>query len=129
MPPIFTALAAFLLAWETPGDIALHPERYSPAPGAVLAAAPRAVSIVFDNDMQPSLSRLLVEYGGQIVGAGRGVSRRELAVELDRTGGGAYTVSWKAVGLNGHETRSSFQFQVQGSSTPAQPARPPRRRR
>src|SRR2546423_125441 len=115
---------AFLLA--AAGTIALAPASSAhallrssvPASGAQLDHAPDAVTIVFTETPEPSLSSIhVLDTAGNTYEKGRAQhvpsDRHALRVALKPLTKGVYTVAWRTVSrTDGHATGGSFAFGV-----------------
>lgn len=105
------SLAAALPAWSH-----AQPHQTTPKAGAVLKTAPQAVSILFDEEIQPGASRIEVLEGGHVVSVGKGTQDpkqpRLLKVALRHPAKGKYTVKWHALAQDGHPSMGSFAFSV-----------------
>lgn len=94
--------------------------RADPAPGAVLRSPPRQVRAVFNEELAPRGSFLVVLDGrGRRVDDGRGgldlddLYRRTLVVWLRPVGPGRYTVRWQAASADdGYVARGQYTFTV-----------------
>lgn len=89
-----------------------------PAPGAVLDTAPREVSIVFSEALEPLFSRIEVaDIAGHRVEEGRahsGADAKALVVTLKPLLPGDYRVAWWATSIDTHKTEGSFGFTLRG---------------
>src|SRR5205085_7891387 len=91
--------------------------RIRPADGAVLATAPSAVRVLFDDAIRPGPGVEAVRNGGGSVLGGRAYvprgNRRELVIPL-RSGlaDGDYSVRWSVVSDDGHDERGVTAFAV-----------------
>jgi copper transport protein len=90
----------------------------NPAAGSTVAVAPPAVTLVFGEAPDPSLSTVKVlDTSGQDVAAGPAVGvaghPEQLQVPLGTLPSGVYTVAWRTVSkVDGHTTAGSFAFGV-----------------
>jgi methionine-rich copper-binding protein CopC/putative copper export protein len=84
-----------------------------PAPGANLAAAPGVVTLRFSEPLIEDLSRVTVtDPNGQEFSSGP-TGERKIAVDVDSTAQGPYTVEWKTVSpIDGHTLEATFEFGV-----------------
>ena len=94
------------------------PVREVPGPGAVLAAAPRAVVIAFTESVNARFSGITVQavHGGSV---DQGKSERDrhdhkvLSVKLRQPLlPGVYVVRWRALAMDGHRTAGRYEFTV-----------------
>lgn len=94
--------------------------RASPAPSSTLKAAPRLVRAVFNEELDPRGSTLIVtDARGRRVDDGRGgvdlddLDRKTLVVRLRALGPGTYTVRWRATSADDQFVASgSFRFTI-----------------
>lgn len=115
------AFLVFLLLAASVGPGFSHARlvRSNPSDGAVLPAPPRVVRAWFNEELDPSASRLeVVDARGRVVARGGvdlgDLDRRTLVVRVGRLGPGAYTVRWTAVSADdGYVARGRFRFTVQ----------------
>ena len=118
-----TALpASFLLALALAASTAAHAKlvRAEPAPGAVLRTPPRAVRLVFNEELASQGSTVaVVDAKGRRVDDGRGgldlgdLDRRILVARLRPLGPGRYTVRWQATSADdGYTARGQYTFTV-----------------
>ena len=92
------------------------PDHSEPRVGHAVAA-PRAVRIWFDGELEPVFSTIRVEDGdGHRVDAGDSrVNPKDntlLEVSLPALPTGRYLVFWRAVARDGHRTEGRFPFEV-----------------
>ncbi len=89
-----------------------------PAPGDMLAAAPKEVSIVFSEALEPKFSRIEVtDAAGVRVDDGAahsGADAKTLVVALKPLAPGDYKVAWWATSVDTHKTEGSFSFMLHG---------------
>lgn len=94
------------------------PVREVPGPGAVLAAAPRAVAIAFTESVNARFSGITVQavHGGSVddgKSARDGHDHKVLTVKLKQPlRPGAYVVRWHALAMDGHRTAGRYEFTV-----------------
>ena len=99
--------------------------RSDPADGAVLAAAPREVRLVFDDTIRTESGVKAVRNGGSSILAGspRIENDRTLVIPLARgLGRGDYTVLWRALSDDGHPVAGIITFGVGTGRARPQPA-------
>ena len=90
-------------------------DRASPAVGSTVAAAPRAVTLTFTENIEPAFSLVRVEdaSGGRVdQGKAQLGGRNVLRVGLKPLPPGSYKVIWKVLSVDTHATQGSFSFQV-----------------
>ncbi|MBC7463192.1 MAG: copper resistance protein CopC [Actinobacteria bacterium] len=115
------ALIALLLAFfNAPAGFA-HTEMVNsvPASNSVLSALPSKVTIEFSesllvlDDKETSAISVLSE-AGEILDEGQSaVSGRKLSVGLiESTASGSFTVTWRAVAVDGHPANGEYSFEV-----------------
>jgi methionine-rich copper-binding protein CopC len=113
---VFALTAALVLGAAAAAAHAL-PQTTSPAADSTVRTAPREVTIVFSEAVEPRFSRIEVAdaHGARVdVGEVRvapGDARR-LSVVLRPIGPGRYTVTWHAVAVDAHKTQGRFTFTV-----------------
>ena len=90
-----------------------------PADGAIVAQAPRTVTMVFTETPDPTLSSAqILDSGRQGRERGQGCSpsparRTGLQIAMRPVGNGVYTVAWRSVSeVDGHYAAGSFSFGV-----------------
>ena len=90
----------------------------APAPGEILITAPKAVSIVFSEALEPKFSRIEVSNAaGSRVDDGAahsGADATTLVVALKPLPPGDYKVAWWATSIDTHKTEGSFTFMIHG---------------
>ena len=94
----------------------------SPAAGQNLDAAPAAVSITFDDELDPDLSNFTVtDADGTQVGSGEVdltvADRNLLNGSVQITDPGIYTVRYTVAGVDGHVLHGTFSFGYQALET------------
>ncbi len=94
----------------------------SPAAGANLPTAPTAVTITFDDELDPDLSSFTVTDAGSVeVGAGEVdltvADRNVMTGPVTITQPGVYTVTYLVAGVDVHELEGSFSFGYQATTT------------
>jgi copper resistance protein C len=113
---LYAAVAATALA----GVAAAHPHLKSagPAPGSVVKTSPKAVRILFTEDLEVALSGIEVKNkAGEVQKTGKASlhpqDKKQLIVPLDgELAPGMYTVNWHVVGADTHPQKGHFDFQV-----------------
>lgn len=125
--PLRVALVLLVLALVVPEEAWAHARvlRIVPENGAVLAAAPTQVRVVFDGDVRVAGGIKAIRNGDGPVLAGkpRMVGGRVLVIPL-RSGldKGDYTVLWRALSEDGHTVAGVIAFGVGAGRSPPQPA-------
>jgi methionine-rich copper-binding protein CopC len=89
-------------------------EHASPGAGAELAAAPRAVTLAYSQQLEPAFCAVAVtDSAGRDVTAGAvDAHDSTMAVPLKALRPGTYRVSWHAVSIDTHRTEGAFTFTV-----------------
>ncbi len=126
---ILLAAVASVIALAPGADAHALISSSDPAAGAQLESAPAAVTIVFTETPEPSLSSIRVlDASGTSFERGRAVrvpgDQKALRIALKPLERGVYTVSWRALSrVDGHFTAGAFAF---GVGVPVDPnATPP----
>jgi copper resistance protein C len=86
----------------------------SPRVGTTVSTAPREVTLVFTQKLEPAFSGIQVtNAAGQRVDAGgTRVNGSTMSVSLRGGGTGTYRVEWKVLSVDTHTTQGSFTFRV-----------------
>jgi hypothetical protein len=110
-------LCAAMLAWS--GAAAAHAKlvRSKPAAEAELGAAPKAVTLWFNETPEADFSNVKVlDAAGQVIVDGAPVAtqdRKALELTLSATlAPGSYTVRYRVIAVDGHVLEGSFTFRV-----------------
>lgn len=114
---LLAIVLAALWAWSPAGWSHAHPEQRSPARGAVLKQAPKAVSIQFSEELEPAFShiKLTVDKGAAVETAHSHVASgnpRLLVLPVGQLKPGRYVVHWHAVARDGHTTHGQYAFTI-----------------
>jgi copper transport protein len=120
---LIPALAAVVAALVLPGTAFAHATLLHtfPANGAVLAKAPTAVTVAFDDSVRVAKGNAAVDNETQSsVLAGKASARgRDLRIPLKALADGAYSVRWSIVSDDGHREEGVLAFAVgEGSGSP-----------
>ena len=111
-------LTGVLFAVPVRGRAHVFPLRSAPRVGATVAAAPDRLSILFDGEVEPALSRI------EVVGPGNvSVDKKDSHVEAKDPNtltvtlapglsSGEYRVTWTVLARDGHGTTGHFSFYV-----------------
>ncbi len=88
-----------------------------PAKNAELAAAPKAVTLRFNENLEPAFSSIkLVDAAGNAVltkkATVEATDPRTLHMPVEALTPGRYTVEWVGVGHDGHRRTGSYRFTV-----------------
>jgi copper transport protein len=118
---------AALAALALPASASAHANLVAtrPADGAVLAAAPAAVRVTFDDDVRPGQGIAAIRNGGGSVlrGSARIAGGTTLVVPLRRgLGDGDYSVRWAIVSDDGHFESGVVAFAVGAGRAPPRAA-------
>lgn len=114
------ALGAVLSSALAVGEASAHAhlKSASPAPDAVISAAPQEVRIEFGEGVEPSMSAIeLVGANGPVAGVSKAfvdqAAPATLVVKLSQPlPAGAYEARWRCVGKDSHVMRGSYHFEV-----------------
>jgi copper resistance protein C len=116
------AVLALLVMTVLPSPARAHsvPQRFAPAPEAVLRSAPTEVRILFDGDLEPAFSAIQVtDAGGRRVDQGGTRldprNRRLLRVRLGTLTPGVYRVTWHILAIDGHRNEGTYVFTLASS--------------
>jgi len=91
----------------------------SPAVGSSVSAAPTAVTLWFTQDLEPAFSTVTVtDKAGRRVDLDNAQvppgQPAELQIGLKKLPRGTYTVQWRVVSVDTHNTQGHFTFDVRG---------------
>ncbi len=115
----FAAAGLAVLSMAAPALAHCFPDQKTPAAASVVTAAPRQVSVHFDNQFNPASTtvRVLNENGDVVSSAGKpSQDRRELTVPLKPLTPGQYFVKWRATSQDGDHTMGAYSFTVKGAA-------------
>ncbi|HEX6654814.1 MAG TPA: copper resistance CopC family protein [Candidatus Limnocylindria bacterium] len=111
------AISAALCLLAAPSLVLGHVELTdsSPAAGASLNTAPSAVSVTFDDELEPDVSHFtVVDSDGHKVGGGKVdltvADRNVMNGSVSITDPGVYTVRYTVAGVDGHVLHGTFSF-------------------
>jgi copper transport protein len=113
-----------LLALSPPAGAHASLEAATPRWGAVLAATPDVITLVYDEHVVPRYARVaVVTPRGQDLAGHPDVAGSVVEVALPPGPAGSYTVRWQMVaGDDGHVTEGAFSFGVRAKPLPPAPA-------
>ena len=96
----------------------------TPGWGSVLPAAPRVVTLTYDEDVVPRYARVaVVSPGGKNLAGPPRVTGHVVAVQVQPGRVGSYTVRWRMVASDdGHVTEGAFSYGVRTKPLPPAPA-------
>ncbi len=127
---VLAAALLVLILTAQPASAHAYLVRSDPAPNALVATGPKAVTLWFDEAVDPSYSTIEVVDSNQAhVEAGTASTvpgdPRQLTIGLKPVGDGTYSVLWKALSAtDGHVTRGLYAFSV-GAASPGAGLRAP----
>jgi methionine-rich copper-binding protein CopC len=121
MKKIFAALAlgASLVSVSAAAWAHAFLDHASPAVGSSVSATPTVVTLWFTQDLEPAFSTVTVtDKGGQRVDLDNAQipsgQTAELQIGLKKLTPGTYTVQWRVVSVDTHNTEGHFTFDVRG---------------
>ncbi len=114
-----------MLLLAVPASAGAHAVLLTSTPGwdAVLSAAPRVVTLRYDEDVVPGYARVAVvdPRGRNLAGPPR-VTGSVVVIPVEASRAGSYTVRWKMVASDdGHVTEGAFSFGVRAKPLPPAP--------
>ena len=121
---LIAVLATVVAALLLPGAAFAHATllQTTPANGAVLAKAPKSVTVRFDDGVRVAKGNAAVDNATQasVLAGKASVHGRELTIPLRPLRDGAYSVRWSIVSEDGHREEGVLAFAVgEGSATPS----------
>lgn len=92
-------------------------ESATPAPGATLDAAPDAVRLAFNEDLEPTFSSVkIADATGAPVTKEKAridaANPRAMTLAVPKLSSGAYTVQWAVMTADAHKTKGTYTFKV-----------------
>ncbi len=118
-PRVFRTLALAVPALVAGTAPALHAHAFLdhavPAVGSTVTSAPSTIALTFTEDIEPAFSTIEVsDAKGQKIEtkAVEHPASSVLALPLPALGPGDYSVHWKVVSVDTHETEGTFRFHV-----------------
>ncbi len=125
--PLLAGGGALLLALSVSSSAAAHAylERSIPGPESVRDAAPRSITLIYDEDVVPRYARVaVVTPGGEDLAGPPRVAGQVVVVPLRPGGTGSYTVRWQMVATgDGHVTEGVWSFGVRAKALAPAPVR------
>lgn len=118
---------ALVLAGSAPADAHAYIVASTPAAGSTVEAAPRTVSITFDEsilDLGRNAIGVVDPAGRQVATACARVDGATLTVPVALTSGGRYRVVWRASSADGHLVGGDYAFRYRAPAGRAAPAPP-----
>jgi copper transport protein len=114
-----------MLLLAFPASAGAHAVLLTSSPGwdAVLSAAPRVVTLKYDEDVVPGYARVaVVAPGGRNLAGPPRVTGSIVVVPVKAGDAGSYTVRWRMVASNdGHVTEGAFSFGLHAKPLPPAP--------
>ena len=112
---VVSALAAALASPFASAHASL--KNSNPEAGSTVAAAPKEITLTFNEKVEPAFSNItLADGAGQAIAAGKAkvdaANPAMLHLEIPALPAGAYSVNWAAAGHDGHRRKGSFKFTV-----------------
>src|SRR3989442_4583798 len=90
--------------------------RSQPTANAKLKGAPKIVELWFSEDLEPTMSTIVVtDQSGKRVDKNNATvaeGNKKLQIDLEELGSGTYTVEWKALATDQHTIKGKFTFNV-----------------
>ncbi|AGL14136.1 copper resistance CopC family protein [Actinoplanes sp. N902-109] len=99
----------------------------SPARDATLATAPDAITLVFAQKLNPDFTTVVLSDAARqrVPASVPEVADTKATITPSGTlGGGAYTVAYRVVSVDGHTVQGSYSFTVSGPAASAPPQKP-----
>src|SRR5207253_2156990 len=128
MRRLFLALA-LLLAVPRIADAHTTLVRSTPKAGAKLTAFPRQISLVFSEEIEAKLGRVVIRSAtGEVTNVAVHADPHDvnaLIGSVDTLANGAYTLDWRVVSADGHPVAGKFSFTVAAEGAPAVAPTPP----
>ena len=103
-----------IVALVTPALAHAFLQHASPGAGAVVASAPKEITLEFSEPLEPTFSGIEVSdaTGHNVEAAGAVIHGGSLHVALNPLPAGGYRVVWRAVSVDTHRTEGSYSFTV-----------------
>ncbi len=111
-------------AWAAPAAAHATLLATTPAPGAVLQAPPREVTLNFDSPVTAALGAIRVygQDGSRLDNGHVEVSGATVRLPLPRLKSGSYVVTWRVTSADTHPVGGAFTFQVGTAGNATSPA-------
>jgi copper transport protein len=115
----FAVIAALFAALVSSSHALAHASlvRAEPADGAMLAEAPKALTLTFNETVSVLVMRIIGP-GGEIVAAPATAENNVVTVTPPRMRQGSHVLSWRVVSADGHPVGGSLLFSVGAASEP-----------
>ena len=109
-----SSLALCLCLAASPAFAHAFLQHADPGAGAVLKTAPKQLTLMFSEKLEPVFSGVSVTDGqGHDVEAGAAIiSGASMTVMVKPLAAGGYRVSWHAVSVDSHRTEGNYGFKV-----------------
>lgn len=107
-------LAAGLACCATPALAHAFLNHANPGAGATLANPPKAVVLVFSEELEPAFSGVSITdaTGRSVEAASPAISGNTIVARLQSLAPGTYRVTWHAVSVDTHRTEGGYRFAV-----------------
>jgi methionine-rich copper-binding protein CopC len=112
---VLRAAMGWLILAALAGPAIAHSElrRSSPANGEVLAAAPAAIDLAFNEKVQVTAIRLYAEGGAEIPVERAPITERATERRnLPALKPGSYRIEWRAISADGHPVGGAIRFRI-----------------
>lgn len=95
-----------------------------PAPGAVLARSPSAITLRFDSQVSAALGAVRVydRQGGRVDTGGTDVQGAVVRLRVSGLAKGSYVVTWRVTSADTHPVAGAFTFQIGNAGNASSPA-------
>jgi methionine-rich copper-binding protein CopC len=110
-----TVLACLtIVALVTPALAHAFLQHASPSAGAVVANAPKEITLEFSEPLEPTFSGIAVSdaTGHDVEAAHTVIAGDAMHVALNPLPAGRYRVAWRAVSVDTHRTEGAYSFTV-----------------
>jgi copper transport protein len=113
----FAFIVVLLTAWLASSAALAHASlvRAEPADGAMLAEAPKALKLTFNEPVSVLVMRLIGP-SGEVVAPGAAAENNVVTITPPPLRHGSHVLSWRVVSADGHPVGGSFVFSVGTSS-------------
>jgi copper transport protein len=113
----FVFIALLLTAWLSSSAAFAHASlvRAEPADGAMLAEAPKALRLTFNEPVSVLVMRLIGP-SGEVVAPGAVAENNVVTITPPQLRRGSHVLSWRVVSADGHPVGGSFVFSIGAAS-------------